>query len=146
MSINHEKPELLTDKDVGAKCIGCKICEIVCSLHHEGDQVSPKRSRIEVLFLPEKTEFHPMVCLYCNDAPCISSCPVEALCRNEENHIIRVDEEACTGCEVCVEACPYGAIRVHPEKETAMICDRCGGEFLCVKNCPEDILGFIRNL
>jgi heterodisulfide reductase subunit A len=59
-----------------------------------------------------------------------------------------VDADACTGCAVCVEACPYAAIEMATAegKELAVIsktgCKSCGG---CVPACPEgaiDLLGY----
>lgn len=44
-------------------------------------------------------------------------------------------ERKCTGCGLCVENCPFGAIDIkdgHPELNAA--CKVCG---ICVKNCPE---------
>ena len=44
-------------------------------------------------------------------------------------------ERKCTGCGLCVENCPFGAIDMkdgHPELNAA--CKVCG---ICVKNCPE---------
>ncbi|MEO0248420.1 MAG: 4Fe-4S binding protein, partial [candidate division WOR-3 bacterium] len=49
----------------------------------------------------------------------------------------RVNEELCTGSQVCVEACPYNAITYHPEKKVSQInealCQACG---TCVVVCP----------
>ena len=45
-----------------------------------------------------------------------------------------IDREACTGCEACVEACPYQAIRMDAE-ERAFKCDFCAGEPACVPEC-----------
>ena len=146
MNVNYETLERVIDHNVAARCIGCGICGIVCSLYHEGDQINPKRSRIATLFIPERLEIIPMVCHFCKDAPCLTSCPVEAIYRDEEKHIMMVDEEKCTGCEACIEACPYGGIRIHPMTGRAMICDHCNGEFACVKYCPENILEFLKTL
>jgi heterodisulfide reductase subunit A len=49
-----------------------------------------------------------------------------------------VDEDKCSGCGICEENCPYGAIEKDPEKNkatvTAVICKGCG---ICATNCPE---------
>ena len=48
---------------------------------------------------------------------------------------IAILERKCTGCGLCVENCPFGAIDMkegHPELNAA--CKVCG---ICVKNCPE---------
>ena len=38
---------------------------------------------------------------------CVEACPTEALRRES---IIEIDQEKCTDCGACVEACKYGAI------------------------------------
>ncbi len=62
--------------------------------------------------------------------------------------VATVTEDACTGCAVCVETCPYGAIGTERRGErslatiSASTCKGCGG---CVPYCPEnaiDLLGY----
>ena len=49
----------------------------------------------------------------------------------------RVNEELCTGSQMCVEACPYGAIKYNHERKVSQInealCEACG---TCVVVCP----------
>ena len=42
-------------------------------------------------------------------------------------------EHGCLGLATCVEACPFGVMRME---ETAFKCDLCGGDPTCVKFCP----------
>lgn len=48
-----------------------------------------------------------------------------------------VDEDACSGCMICVGLCPYKAIRADPEKHiaavNAVLCKGCG---TCAAACP----------
>ncbi len=48
-----------------------------------------------------------------------------------------IDEELCSGCQVCVGMCPYTAIQFDPEKKIAILnealCKGCG---TCVAACP----------
>jgi len=54
------------------------------------------------------------------------------------NYYAEVDQEACIGCEACVERCQMDAITVA---ETAMVnLDRCIGCGLCVTDCPTDAM------
>lgn len=62
------------------------------------------------------------------------------LANDEISHepiVAYVDEDLCTGCGVCIEACPYGA-RVRNEmtntaKVIEVLCQGCGG---CIAACP----------
>jgi ferredoxin len=51
----------------------------------------------------------------------------------------RVDADACTGCEACVERCIFGAITM--DSDVAVIDpEKCMGCGLCVRECPADAL------
>jgi heterodisulfide reductase subunit A len=48
-----------------------------------------------------------------------------------------VDEELCSGCKICLNLCPYGAITFDEEKKVARINDvLCKGCGVCVAACP----------
>jgi len=48
-----------------------------------------------------------------------------------------VDEEMCSGCKICLNLCPYGAISFDEEKKVAEINDiLCKGCGVCVAACP----------
>lgn len=51
---------------------------------------------------------------------------------------LRVDEKACTGCGVCLESCPFGALTL--EGELARIGDKCNDCGACVSSCPSEAL------
>ena len=58
----------------------------------------------------------------------------------------RVTEERCSGCGLCVEVCPCGAIEVDPERDTAVVNDLlCKGCGSCTAACLSgavDLSGF----
>lgn len=122
------------------KCLGCGICEFVCSAVKE-KKLDPSFSRIRQVNL-EPIGSMAIACLLCEKPPCVVVCPMEALSR-DDNGVIRVDEYKCNGCGWCINACKFGAITIHPTKKVAITCDLCDGDPECVKLCPfEDALAF----
>lgn len=122
------------------RCTGCNSCMLTCSFAHD-NYFSFARSRIQVKKNAERAIFTPKVCIQCDEAPCITSCPVGALSRDETLGTIKLDEEKCIGCKACVSACPYGGIFFDEDNLMPLICDLCGGDPACVKFCrfPEAI-------
>ncbi|MEG6520614.1 4Fe-4S dicluster domain-containing protein [Desulfotomaculum sp. 1211_IL3151] len=123
------------------KCLGCRICEQWCSMFHFRVN-NPKKSRISVVRSHETYMDYPFSCQQCADTPCIKACPVkiQALSVDENTGAIKVDEEKCIACGLCVKACPNQAIKKHPTEKHMLICDLCGGDPQCVKHCPGDAL------
>ncbi len=122
-------------------CTGCKSCEMVCSLSHEG-VASPSLSRIQVRTWGEIAVSMPIVCQHCTDAPCITICPTRARKRVPETQAVITDPIWCVGCKSCIYACPYAAPVIHPVQRKTMTCDLCGGEPLCVKVCNVGALSY----
>ena len=122
-----------------AQCVGCRQCELICSLKHE-DEYAPWLARIRI----DRDEFivkaHPVICMHCPDAPCAAACPVNAITQSGVSGAYQVNQMECIGCFQCREACPFGAIVVNTEKGIAMKCDLCGGKAACVGVCPADVL------
>jgi carbon-monoxide dehydrogenase iron sulfur subunit len=122
---------LLVDMD---KCTGCKQCSLACSLTKE-DFFDPARGRIKILKREDIALGVQLLCEQCEAHPCVDACSDGALSRDDKTGIITVNEETCTQCGSCVDACPYHGIRLHPETSIPMICDLCGGNPYCVNHC-----------
>ncbi len=121
-------------------CSGCKLCELWCSLHHNGT-FNPRRARIKIVELSTGLDV-PVTCQQCQDPPCKASCRFDAIVMDKELKIAVVDQEKCNGCRACVGACPYGIIAMDPRTKRAIKCDLCGGESpACVDICPSQVLG-----
>ena len=118
-------------------CDGCRMCEMMCSLKHTGS-INRYRARIKVIN-PEEGDCYPVICRHCKNPLCQSACPIpEAMVLDEQTGVVVINDSKCIRCLACVDACPFGAIQVGPDREL-LKCDLCGGEPLCVKYCiPKD--------
>ena len=116
------------------KCTGCRTCELVCAVRHDGFS-NPARSRIRVMKWEAEGLYIPMSCQQCQDAPCMNVCPVKAITRDEQLGRISVDYDACIGCRSCVGVCPFGAMSFNSIDKQVFKCDLCDGDPQCVRFC-----------
>lgn len=121
------------------KCIGCRMCEAVCSLVHYG-AVGISHSRIKVIRYDNAAFFSPMVCTQCEVPYCIPACPSKAITKNHQTGVVKISKEKCTGCKMCLTACPFGAITLVDG--VAIKCDLCGGNPSCVEFCQAKALTY----
>lgn len=78
-------------------------------------------------------------------------CPVEVKRKKKPKALALIDQDGCTGCEVCIYFCPVeGCIvkTVGPEfSEITGVCEvvpeLCIGCSLCVRECPWDTIQMI---
>ncbi len=124
------------------KCTGCRLCELVCAVSHDGIS-NPARSRIRVLKWEAEGTYIPMACQQCQDAPCLNVCPVKAISRDEELGRVSVDYDACIGCRSCVSVCPFGAMHFNSTDRQVLKCDVCDGDPQCVRFCEVKALEFV---
>ena len=124
------------------KCTGCRLCELVCAVSHDGIS-NPARSRIRVMKWEAEGLYIPMTCQQCQDAPCLSVCPVKAISQEEETGRVTVDYNACIGCRSCVSVCPFGAMSFNAIDRRVLKCDLCEGDPQCVRFCEVKAVDFI---
>ena len=126
------------------KCTGCRICELVCSLSHDGE-CNPLKSRIRVFKIEEEGIDMPCVCQNCETPLCRDVCPVGAIVRDLDTGSIVIKEDLCVGCRACTLVCPYGAITMDTSRGVMLMCDLCGGDPKCVKFCLPNALVYERS-
>jgi len=102
-------------------CIGCQLCEYICSYTKTGE-FNSYRSRIRTVRVDEVL-ITAVSCRTCENAPCVIACTRDALTQDSETGIIHID----------------------PQKKLAEICNQCediedGPQ--CVKICPKDALEY----
>ncbi len=125
------------------KCTGCRNCVYACSFEHE-DFYDPELSRIQIFYREEGQLFIPNFCRQCGEnAPCILSCPTEALYFDQTLQAVLWREIACIHCHQCIPACPIHAITLDGLTGTILKCDLCYGNPICVQVCPENALEYI---
>ena len=127
-------------------CIGCHACTVACKTEHD---VPVGQFRTWVKYVdkgeyPNTTrEMGVMRCNHCTDAPCVRGCPTSALFIRPDG-IVDFDNELCIGCKMCMQACPYDAIYIDKNTNTAAKCNFCahridqGLEPACVQVCPTE--------
>ena len=124
------------------KCTGCRLCELVCSVTHDGIS-NPARSRIKVVKWEDVGVYVPMICQQCENAPCATVCPVGAIKRDADLDYLAVDYDVCIGCRSCVSACPFGAMSYNKTDKRVFKCDLCGGRPQCVAFCEEKAVDLV---
>lgn len=125
-------------------CIGCHACTVACKSEHDVP-LGVNRTWVKYIetgaFPNTGRTFSVMRCNHCDDAPCMTICPTSALHR-APNGVVDFDDSRCIGCKACMNACPYDAIYINPDTNTAHKCNFCnhrvevGLEPACVVVCP----------
>jgi Pyruvate/2-oxoacid:ferredoxin oxidoreductase delta subunit len=57
-----------------------------------------------------------------------------------KRNIVKIDEDKCTGCGLCVTACAEGAIQIIGGKAKLVSDTYCDGLGACLGHCPEDAI------
>lgn len=129
-------------------CIGCHACTVACKSEHD-IPLGVNRTHVKYiekgLFPNNKREFAVHRCNHCADAPCVEICPTTALYTRKDG-IVDFDNDRCIGCKSCMQACPYDALYIDPNTNTAAKCNYCahridgGYEPACVIVCPVEAI------
>ena len=140
------------------KCTSCQLCVIACKDEHVGADYLPwtkaqpstgqfwvdvhgmERGRIPRV----KVSYLPLLCQHCTNAACVTACPENAIKRRDDG-LVWIAQEACTGCGLCQEACPYDVIYMNADLGVAQKCTGCAHRVdagmlpRCAEVCPHDV-------
>ncbi len=127
------------------KCIGCHACSTACKSENEVP-LGVYRTWVKYVetgqYPDSRRHFQVTRCNHCANPPCVRICPTQAMYQRADG-IVEFDNSVCIGCKACMQACPYDAIYIDPETNTAAKCHYCahrtdiGLEPACVVVCPE---------
>ena len=146
-------------------CNGCYCCQIACKDEHVGNDWTPYAKpqpdtgqfwiglteRVRGQVPKVKVTYIPKLCHHCDEAPCMADCKAEAIYKRDDGLVI-IDPEKCTGCKLCADTCPHGAIYFNEGLNIAQKCTGCAHLLdndpeewsvpRCVDQCPTDALRF----
>jgi Fe-S-cluster-containing dehydrogenase component/formate-dependent nitrite reductase membrane component NrfD len=118
------------------KCIGCHACTVACKSENEVP-LGVFRTWVKYVesgeFPNARRHFNVLRCNHCEDAPCVTICPTGALFKRDDG-IVDFDNRKCIGCKACMQACPYDALYIDPDNNTAAKCN------YCVHRVEQDLL------
>jgi Fe-S-cluster-containing dehydrogenase component len=141
------------------RCVGCRRCELACTEFNDG-KAHPYISRIKV---SRNLNYGPKgvyagkdakgnwgnglivqdLCKQCpHPVPCANVCPNDAIVAIAPLNARMVDIERCTGCKLCLHACPWEMMSFDPDTNKATKCFLCNGKPKCVEACPASALSY----
>lgn len=102
------------------RCVGCQACVVACKVENNVPFSSPEEAangreiawiqvvpEIEGEFPDVRARYIPMLCMHCDEPPCVPVCPTGATYLSEETGIVGQVYPRCIGCRFCTVACPY---------------------------------------
>ncbi len=144
-------------------CNGCYCCQIACKDEHVGNDWTPYakpqpdtgqfwlgiKETVRGTVPKVKVSYFLKMCVHCENAPCMDDCKVEGAIYRRDDGLVIINPEKCTGCKLCVDSCPYGAIYFNEHLNIAQKCTGCAHllddgwtEPRCVDQCPTGALKF----
>jgi Fe-S-cluster-containing dehydrogenase component len=158
---NQEFVGVLVDT---TRCIGCRSCEVACSVTNgnfvpdvKADNAlekvrdtTDKQYTVVNRFKTGKGDvFVKRQCMHCWQPACAAACLVNAMAKTKEGPVTW-DGDKCMGCRFCMVSCPFDIPKAeyHSWNPRIMKCTMCyerlqeGKKPACVEACPTDTLMF----
>ena len=109
-------------------CWGCMTCEVACKQEHNAPDgvklISIFEKGLSAVDDESDVIFQSNICRHCDDPACVESCPEGAIVQRDDGIVI-LNEETCTGCKICLDACPYQAVSFDAQNNVARKCNLC---------------------
>ncbi len=125
-------------------CIGCKACEVACK--NENQTASAVMWR-KVQDLSEEATIS-ISCNHCDSPECFRVCPEKAFSKRQDG-IVQINTELCSGCQLCLTACPFSAPQFNLETRRVSKCTMCaerqdnGLPPACIEACTTSALRIV---
>ncbi len=125
-------------------CIGCMACEIAC----KNENHTPPNVRWRKVSRNTGETHLSISCNHCDNPECFRVCPAGAF-KKRRDGIVTIDSSLCTGCQLCVKACPYEAPQFDPASQKVSKCQMChprqdaGMPPACAEACTTGALSLI---
>ena len=109
-------------------CWGCKTCEVACKQENRAADgvklISVRENGPRQIDDQTQPVFQVNFCRHCDEPPCADVCPESAIHKRDDG-IVVMDYELCTGCQACMQECPYDAIAYDADRCVAQKCNLC---------------------
>lgn len=144
------------------ECIGCYNCFLACRDEFAGNEyrgcsaAQPMEGQNWIRVIEKergqypkvKVAYTPILCMHCEDAPCIKMAQNSAVYRRPDGIVI-IDPIKAKGQKELITSCPYRVIEWNEEKQLPQKCTLCAHmldkgekEPRCVESCPTGALMF----
>jgi len=125
------------------RCTGCTFCMVICAFSHF-NVCDYNLSSIKIVDDPEvRGRFIATYCSHCEHPICEATCPKNAVKKDPNTGIVRINSMMCIGCRSCNVLCPIGVPWFHDRRRVSMKCDLCDEEPNCVRFCTTGALKFV---
>jgi len=101
------------------RCDGCNACVVACRAENNVPIAGPEQTEkgraiewirverhVEGEFPNVRVRFVPVMCVHCDEAPCVKVCPVSATYETPDGLNAQIHPR-CIGTRACGQACPY---------------------------------------
>jgi Fe-S-cluster-containing dehydrogenase component len=109
-------------------CWGCKTCEVACkqecNLPYGVRLISVMEDGPRIVDGNPFLVYRVNVCRHCDEPACAEVCPGGAITKRPDG-IVVLDEKECSGCQACIDSCPYEALSFDQDRGTARKCNLC---------------------